>query len=100
MLTILAFVVAALASLLLRPLSSNNVLQGGQRVLLLTAHPDDECLFFAPTLLSLRAEVELYSLCLSVGDAEGLGRTRRVELQSSLDVLGIEEDKRWVVDSP
>ena len=77
---------------------------GTSRVLLLTAHPDDECLFFAPTVTSLRAlphvssdkqpNVELYSLCLSVGNADGLGETRREELARSLDVLGIEESKR------
>jgi len=99
LLKILASVVPILISLLLRPLSSNNVLQGRQRVLLLTAHPDDECLFFAPTVLSLSAEVEVHSLCLSVGDAEGLGKTRRAELQLSLDVLGVARDRRWVVDS-
>jgi N-acetylglucosaminylphosphatidylinositol deacetylase len=85
---------------------------GTSRVLLLTAHPDDECLFFAPTVSSLQAlaprdgltaehlKVELYSLCLSVGNADGLGETRREELSRSLDVLGIDEDKRWVVDHP
>lgn len=97
---LLALVVPILISLLWRPLSSNDVLQGARKVLLLTAHPDDECLFFAPTLLSLPAQVQVYSLCLSAGDAEGLGQIRREELQLSLDVLGIEKDKRWVVDSP
>ncbi|KAI0792340.1 putative deacetylase LmbE-like domain-containing protein [Abortiporus biennis] len=72
------------------------------QVLLLTAHPDDECLFFAPTILSLLQDrrFDVYSLCLSVGDAEGLGKIRRQELEQSLDVLGIENSKRWVVDSP
>ena len=84
------------------------------RVLLLTAHPDDECMFFAPTLLGLAAQqeprgtassnkrntYELYSLCLSTGDAEGLGETRKRELARSLDVLGIPEGRRWVLEEP
>ncbi|KAI0090376.1 putative deacetylase LmbE-like domain-containing protein [Irpex rosettiformis] len=82
-------------------------------ILLLTAHPDDECMFFAPTLLGLRSLVQrsqkigqftgmpnLHSLCLSVGDADGLGNVRREELSRSLDVLGITEDRRQVVDRP
>ena len=43
-------------------------------VLLVTAHPDDECMFFAPTLLSLRrakerhrSENQVFLLCLSEG---------------------------------
>ncbi|KAI6040949.1 putative deacetylase LmbE-like domain-containing protein, partial [Pisolithus marmoratus] len=73
------------------------------RILLLTAHPDDECFFFAPTILALRRGVsqpEVYSLCLSTGNAEGLGDKRRAELDRSLDVLGVDSDKRWVVDHP
>ena len=69
------------------------------RLLLLTAHPDDECLFFAPTLLSL-ANCDVYSLTLSTGDANGLGHLRRRELQGSLDVLGVAPDRRWSVDHP
>ncbi|RPD56023.1 LmbE-like protein, partial [Lentinus tigrinus ALCF2SS1-6] len=73
-------------------------------VLLLTAHPDDECMFFAPTILALSEALQppptLYSLCLSVGNADGLGEVRRRELEGSLDVLGIEEGKRWVIDKP
>ncbi|KAI8969788.1 LmbE-like protein [Trametes punicea] len=75
-------------------------------VLLLTAHPDDECMFFAPTVLALHDTEELgwrpnlYSLCLSVGNADGLGDVRRHELARSLDVLGIEDGRRWVIDSP
>ncbi|KAI0676516.1 LmbE-like protein [Trametes maxima] len=75
-------------------------------VLLLTAHPDDECMFFAPTILALLGQEgslrrpNLYSLCLSVGNADGLGDIRRRELAGSLDVLGIEDGRRWVVDTP
>lgn len=82
------------------------------RVLLVTAHPDDESLFFAPTVISLlshkhhsvietgTSDIEVYFLCLSNGDADGLGKTRQHELMRSLDVLGIEDGKRWVLDHP
>ncbi|KAG6330527.1 hypothetical protein ID866_8560, partial [Astraeus odoratus] len=109
-LQVLAFVVA-LASLLSLPLHSNVHLlspnpetgTNTSRILLLTAHPDDECFFFAPTILALGKQTpqpEIYSLCLSTGNAEGLGETRKIELDLSLDVMGIERDKRWVVDHP
>jgi len=57
-------------------------------------------MFFAPTILALTSEVELHSLCLSVGDADGLGQLRRDELESSLDVLGVRKGRRRVVDTP
>ncbi|KAH9939558.1 LmbE-like protein [Amylocystis lapponica] len=80
---------------------------GSSRILLLTAHPDDECMFFAPTILGLLADSEprrlgseVFSLCLSIGDADGLGDIRRGELARSLDVLGIPAGRRWALDRP
>ncbi|KAH9836312.1 LmbE-like protein [Rhodofomes roseus] len=91
---------------LTKPVSSTG--EDGSRVLLLTAHPDDECMFFAPTLLGLfahgsasvedRNSPEIFSLCLSVGNADGLGNVRRDELGQSLDVLGVPPSRRWVED--
>ncbi|KAF8526523.1 carbohydrate esterase family 14 protein [Hysterangium stoloniferum] len=70
-------------------------------VLLLTAHPDDECMFFAPTILALvREAVPVYSLCLSTGNADGLGETRAIELKESLSVLGIPPERSQIVDHP
>jgi hypothetical protein len=43
---------------------------------------------------------DVYSLCLSIGTVDGLGETRAVELGNSLDFLGIDECKRWVLDIP
>lgn len=38
------------------------------RVLLVTAHPDDECMFFAPAVLKLtESNAAVYLLCLSSG---------------------------------
>lgn len=117
-----------------QPLTSNNVFNvpasklafasTPQRILLLTAHPDDEALFFAPTIISLVAQakaidakrktdakaqlsqtpvpsaLEIYSLCLSVGNADGLGEVRSKELRRSLDILDIGPDHSWIVDHP
>ncbi|KAG1767748.1 putative deacetylase LmbE-like domain-containing protein [Suillus occidentalis] len=73
------------------------------RVLLLTAHPDDECFFFAPTILALRrssSSPEIFSLCLSSGNADGIGERRKGELARSLDILGVEKDNRWIIEHP
>lgn len=38
------------------------------KTLLITAHPDDECMFFAPTILALNnTKSEVFLLCLSEG---------------------------------
>lgn len=41
------------------------------RVLLITAHPDDECMFFGPTVqkLTKMKDVRLYLMCMSVGNS-------------------------------
>lgn len=69
-------------------------------------------MFFAPTVLGLNAQqdngalsnpiprTDIYSLCLSSGNAEGLGDIRIRELQRSLDVLGVSEERRWVLEKP
>jgi N-acetylglucosaminylphosphatidylinositol deacetylase len=66
-----------------------------KRILLLIAHPDDEAMFFAPTLLSLtRPELEnhIKILCLSSGNADGLGETRKKELVKSAMILGLRSE--------
>lgn len=63
-----------------------------RRVCLLIAHPDDEAMFFAPTVLALtRPELgnHVKILCLSSGDAAGLGETRKRELVESGVRLGL-----------
>jgi len=62
-----------------------------KNVLLVVAHPDDETLLFLPTIFSLVQSDRLYLLCLSVGDFEGLGQTRKRELQKSCSLLGIND---------
>lgn len=106
-------VLSLVVALLYRPLESENLLNHSftahnrelDRILLLTAHPDDEALFFGPTINALKRDnlvnkAEIYLLCLSIGNAEGLGIVRRLELERSLDVFGIDPEKRWIVDHP
>ncbi|KAI0156676.1 LmbE-like protein [Hypoxylon sp. FL1284] len=76
----------------------------GKRVCLLIAHPDDEAMFFAPTVLALtRPDCgnSVKILCLSSGNADGLGDTRKKELAKSAVLLGLaREDDVYIHDSP
>lgn len=62
-----------------------------KRVLFVTSHPDDECMFFGPLILALtkRLDCQPYVLCLSNGNFEKLGNVRRDELWNSCQMLGI-----------
>ncbi|KAH7048477.1 phosphatidylinositol glycan class L [Macrophomina phaseolina] len=74
----------------------------GKRIALLIAHPDDEAMFFAPTIQALtRPELgnHLKILCLSSGNADGLGETRKQELLKSGMLLGLRsEDDMLVIE--
>ncbi|TGZ85413.1 LmbE-like protein [Ascodesmis nigricans] len=67
-------------------------------IILLIAHPDDEAMFFSPTLLGLTSlpGVRVSVLCLSSGDADGLGSVRKGELVESCRRLGVTEREGWV----
>ena len=72
-------------------------------VLLVIAHPDDEAMFFVPTLRALVAHPEenhVYVLCLSNGGFDGLGEVRAKEMLRSAEVLGIAVDDVRIVDDP
>lgn len=60
-------------------------------VTLVIAHPDDEVMFFAPTLLNfdeqLPNDIPFNVVCYSNGDAEGLGEIRAKELSHSVSLL-------------
>jgi len=97
--------VPILLSLLLIPhgtqLLSNHFPAGESKVLLVTAHPDDECMFFGPTVLALRERnVDVFGLVFSNGNADGLGKRREGELMGSFEVLGVARDRVWVLDHP
>ncbi|XP_061460875.1 N-acetylglucosaminyl-phosphatidylinositol de-N-acetylase [Rhineura floridana] len=67
------------------------------RALFVTAHPDDEAMFFAPAILSL-AEARLWLLCGSTGNYYSQGDIRKKELLESCTVLGIPPSNVTVVD--
>ena len=74
---------------------------GGGGALLVTAHPDDETMFFTPAVRALvRKGTQLHVLCLSSGDYEGLGSVRSVELRHACASLGIPTERVTVVDDP
>jgi N-acetylglucosaminylphosphatidylinositol deacetylase len=71
-----------------------------QVVLLVIAHPDDEAMFFIPTLQNIKQmnNTQLAVLCLSSGDADGLGKVREKELVESCKHLGIEPRYVRIID--
>jgi N-acetylglucosaminylphosphatidylinositol deacetylase len=76
------------------------------RTLLLTAHPDDETFFFSPTLTALshmqnvgRAR-DVFVVCLSTGNAKGLGDVRKEEFGKALEIFGIRQGRRFILDHP
>ncbi|KAL8713084.1 MAG: hypothetical protein Q9225_006840 [Loekoesia sp. 1 TL-2023] len=75
-----------------------------KRICLLIAHPDDEAMFFSPTLLALTnpdSGNHVKILCLSNGNADGLGEIREKELMASAESLGLRNRKDvLVLDSP
>ena len=75
-----------------------------QKICLVIAHPDDECMFFGPiiqTLLKNKSN-SLYVLCMTTGDYNRLGKIRTKELKSSLLNLAGAECLKTVniVDNP
>eukprot|EP00735_Rhodelphis_limneticus_P008656 TRINITY_DN2181_c0_g1::TRINITY_DN2181_c0_g1_i3::g.12785::m.12785 TRINITY_DN2181_c0_g1::TRINITY_DN2181_c0_g1_i3::g.12785 ORF type:complete len:271 (+),score=0.32,sp/Q5SX19/PIGL_MOUSE/37.12/2e-37,PIG-L/PF02585.12/6.4e-25,DUF965/PF06135.7/0.085 TRINITY_DN2181_c0_g1_i3:103-915(+) len=63
-----------------------------QNILLVIAHPDDEAMFFVPTITTLLSmNFSLSLLCFSNGNADQLGRIRQQELASSAKFLGISQ---------
>ncbi|CAF3497812.1 unnamed protein product [Adineta steineri] len=82
--------------ILLRFISSTNTDKNGN-YLLVIAHPDDECLFFAPTLLSLHSNT--YVLCLSNGNNHRSDELRRSCHQLRVKDFKIIDDQINLKDS-
>ncbi|XP_046839977.1 N-acetylglucosaminyl-phosphatidylinositol de-N-acetylase-like [Xenia sp. Carnegie-2017] len=77
----------------------------GKRVLLVIAHPDDECMFFGPVIYhACRAASSFSLLCLTKGNYYKKGDERKKELLQSCRILGIKSvttlDNQNIVDNP
>lgn len=72
--------------------------EGELRALFVTAHPDDEAMFFAPAILTLARAGRLWLLCGSTGNYYNQGVTRKNELLQSCEVLGIPPSNVTVID--
>lgn len=69
------------------------------RCLLVIAHPDDETMFFGPTLQQLVASgCNVYILCLTSGNADGLGAVRKKELVQAVPCLGVRRENLTILD--
>ncbi|KAA0168768.1 hypothetical protein FNF27_07118 [Cafeteria roenbergensis] len=68
--------------------------------LLVTAHPDDEIMFFLPAVRSLQAAgFDVSVLCLSNGGYDGLGKTREKEaVACCTEVMGLKRALVRVLD--
>ncbi|KAK9237166.1 putative deacetylase LmbE-like domain-containing protein [Lipomyces kononenkoae] len=84
-----------------------------RRIAMIIAHPDDEAMFFGPTLNALRTlasqtnpgspelpETNLRIICLSTGNADNLGEIRTGELRSSAAHFGIPPSNVIIFDDP
>ncbi|KAG1664571.1 N-acetylglucosaminyl-phosphatidylinositol de-N-acetylase [Nymphon striatum] len=73
-----------------KPSASSKAVKRARRVLILSAHPDDECMFFGPSIRSfILGGCEVHLLCLSSGDYDRLGHLRKQELYKSCEIIGI-----------
>ncbi|GLI62132.1 hypothetical protein VaNZ11_004695, partial [Volvox africanus] len=73
----------------------------GQRALLVVAHPDDESLFFSTYINNAaRSGVEVHILCLSTGNASGLGQIRVAEMRQACAALKVPESRLIIADDP
>ncbi|KAM6907816.1 N-acetylglucosaminyl-phosphatidylinositol de-N-acetylase [Xenentodon cancila] len=79
--------------------SDREASSGSVKALVVTAHPDDESMFFAPTILRLvELNVGVHLLCLSEGNYYNQGAQRRQELLSSCAIMGIPASRVTIMD--
>lgn len=69
-----------------------------KRILFIIAHPDDEVMFFGPTILhyTQKPNCTVYLMCLSSGKNYGMHIVRTNELYESCKVLGINDENIYV----
>ncbi|KAG8379571.1 hypothetical protein BUALT_Bualt07G0102800 [Buddleja alternifolia] len=107
-LSVIVLWVASLCKILhgsFSPSKSTFLSDGGssqkRNVLLVIAHPDDESMFFAPVINYLISRGhKLHVLCMSTGDADGMGSIRKEELFLASAILKIPPEQVNVLDHP
>ncbi|KAF9094383.1 hypothetical protein BGX29_004253 [Mortierella sp. GBA35] len=70
-------------------------------IVLVIAHPDDEVMFFGPTLAELSRPEHgntIRVLCMSSGNHDGLGEIRKKELVDSCKMFGIRESHVTILE--
>ena len=65
----------------------------GKDILFVLAHPDDESMFFTPTISCLAKVSNLHVLMLSNGDYDGLGKIREKEMEKVANHMGFKSCK-------
>ncbi|KAL9685726.1 hypothetical protein QQ045_023177 [Rhodiola kirilowii] len=69
-------------------------------VLLVIAHPDDESMFFSPTISYLTSKGhDLHLLCISTGNADGMGDVRKDELYQACAIMKVPLHQIKVLDN-
>ncbi|KAI8022379.1 N-acetylglucosaminyl-phosphatidylinositol de-N-acetylase [Camellia lanceoleosa] len=72
-----------------------------KNALLVIAHPDDESMFFTPTVNYLTSRGHnLHILCISTGNADGMGNIRKEELYQASAVLKVPLQQVKILDHP
>jgi N-acetylglucosaminylphosphatidylinositol deacetylase len=87
-----------------KTIDSKQNMKFSKNILFVTAHPDDECMFFTPTIYSLKENSNLYLLVLSNGGYDGLGKTREKEMEKAAQQMGFKDcvvlDRADIPDGP
>ncbi|CAN8279859.1 unnamed protein product [Cochlearia groenlandica] len=72
-----------------------------KNVLFVIAHPDDESMFFSPTINYLASNgYNIHMLCLSTGNADGMGSIRKDEMHQACAVLRVPLQQVKILDHP
>jgi N-acetylglucosaminylphosphatidylinositol deacetylase len=74
---------------------------GKKNVMFVIAHPDDESMFFSPTINYFTSTAcNLHILCFSTGNADGMGSIRDQELHRACAVLKVPLQQLKILDHP
>ncbi|RDY06897.1 putative N-acetylglucosaminyl-phosphatidylinositol de-N-acetylase [Mucuna pruriens] len=83
------------------PFARHFTQNGKRNALLVIAHPDDESMFFTPTINFLTSKGHnVRILCLSIGDADGKGNIRKQELFQACVALKVPMQQVKIVNHP